>query len=137
MSWYGGAPLKDAFTIIGESSKKTMKQKDRDNPRDIEPNQIQQIDFENNMKWVLQKYDNIIKKLQEEVIELKIKTKNFNKNNNNHNNHNNKNNNHIVEGYKNQSKYTSILSEEQINQIIFFIFGSVLIIFALNCIFDL
>jgi hypothetical protein len=135
MSWYGGAPLKDAFNIIGQSSKRTTKEKDRDNPRDREPNEIQKVDFEDNMKWVLQKYDNIIKTLQEEVNELKIKTKNFN--NHNNKNINNTRNNHIVEGFKNKPKYSSFLSEEQINQIIFFIFGSVLIIFALNCIFDL
>tara|TARA_Y100000389_G_scaffold152716_1_gene152767 strand:+ start:216 stop:629 length:414 start_codon:yes stop_codon:yes gene_type:complete len=135
MSWYGGAPLKDAFNIIGQSSKRTTKEKDRDNPRDREPNEIQKVDFEDNMKWVLQKYDNIIKTLQEEVNELKIKTKNFN--NHNNKNINNTRNNHIVEGFKNKPKHSSFLSEEQINQIIFFIFGSVLIIFALNCIFDL
>jgi FtsZ-binding cell division protein ZapB len=134
MSWYGGAPLKDAFNIIGQSSKRTPKAKDIDNPRDIEPNKIQKIDFEDNMKWVLQKYDNIIKTLQEEVHELKIKTNKFNNNNKNINN--NRNNN-IVEGFKNKSKHISFLSEEQINQIIFLIFGSVLFILALNCIFDL
>jgi hypothetical protein len=123
MSWYGGAPLKDAFNIIGECSKKTRKEKDRDNPRDIEPNKLNHVNFENNMKWLLERYDNIIHKLQKEVNELKT------------------NNNNIIEGFKNkqnnQSNYNTFLSEQQINQIIFFIFASVLLILALNYIFEL
>ena len=79
--------------------------------------------FENNMKWLLERYDNIIHKLQKEVNELKT------------------NNNNIIEGFKNkqnnQSNYNTFLSEQQINQIIFFIFASVLLILALNYIFEL
>ena len=75
------------------------------------------------MKWLLERYDNIIHKLQKEVNELKT------------------NNNNIIEGFKNkqnnQSNYNTFLSEQQINQIIFFIFASVLLILALNYIFEL
>ena len=125
MSQYG-ASLSEAFNIIGECSKKKSKDKDRDNPRDIEPNKLNHENFENNMKWLIERYDNMIEKLQNEIIELK-----------HNNNNNNNNNNNIIEGFKNQSKHvSSAFTEEQINQIIFFIFASVLIILTLNFIFD-
>jgi len=124
MSQYG-ASLNEAFNIIGEYSNKTSKEKDGDNPRDLEPNKLNHENFENNMKWLIERYDNMIEKLHNEIIELK------------HNNNNNNNNNNIIEGFKNKSKHvSSAFTEEQINQIIFFIFASVLIILTLNFIFD-
>ena len=115
MSW-SGAPLKIAFDTIGEGSKLKPKAKDKLVPRDDEANKLNKINFEKNLQMVMNRYDNIIHKLNTEISNLKNKQ-------------------NIIEGFKNKDK--SNFSGEQIDQLIFCIFVGIFVILTLNYIVDL
>jgi len=108
---FDGAPLDQAFNIIGFGDKQTMVQKDKEVPRDKTPNELNKVNFENNLKEVKEKYESIINQLKNEINLLK-----------------NKSNNNILEHFTN--------SPEKLNEIILFIFVGVFIIILCNCMFN-
>tara|TARA_Y100000768_G_scaffold280347_1_gene215338 strand:+ start:115 stop:489 length:375 start_codon:yes stop_codon:yes gene_type:complete len=116
---FEGAPLKDAFSILGDGSKKSKKEKNKENPRDEEPNKLNHINFEENMKFVVERYDKVINNLISEINSVKEKLYEKQKTSNN-----------LFEGYSN--KVSKLLSEEQINEIIFLIFSGLFIIIIMN-----
>ena len=67
---FEGAPLKDAFSILGDGSKKSKKEKNKENPRDEEPNKLNHINFEENMKFVVERYDKVINNLISEIKKI-------------------------------------------------------------------
>lgn len=113
MNTFEGAPLKDAFKIIGDGSKKTMKEKDKVVPRDSEPNDLNKINFQENMKFVVERYDKIINSLIDEINVLKK--------------YNNKN---LIEGYSNS--LIPQLTEKQVNDLIYLLFAGIFIVMFLN-----
>jgi hypothetical protein len=116
---FEGAPLKDAFSILGDGSKKSKKEKNKENPRDEEPNKLNHINFEENMKFVVERYDKVINNLISEINYVKEKLYEKNKSSNN-----------LFEGYSNH--IPKLLGEEQINEIIFLIFAALFIIIIMN-----
>tara|TARA_B110001469_G_C9647389_1_gene327996 strand:+ start:725 stop:1087 length:363 start_codon:yes stop_codon:yes gene_type:complete len=115
MNNFDGAPLKDAFKIIGEGSKKTMKQKDKVVPRDKEVNDLNKINFEENLKFIIERYDKVINNLIDEINVLKSEKAKPNKK--------------LVEGFTNMIPN---FSENQINDLIFLLFSGIFIILLMN-----
>jgi hypothetical protein len=125
MNQFDGAFLKDAFKIIGQGSTKPAKAVDKQEPpRDKEPNDLNKINFEENIKYIINRYDKIINELINEVNSLK---KNVTTS---HNKKSLQPKKKLIEGYTSDSK--PFMSENQVNELIFLLFCGIIIICLLN-----
>jgi hypothetical protein len=122
MNNWDGAPIDEAFNIIGVGSKKNNKQANKSVPRDAEPNLLNKDNYENNMEEVFSRYNKIIESLVKEVKDLSNKIED---------NYKYKKSDSLIEGFS--PGFT--INNDQIDQLIQFIFAGILIILVLNYIF--
>ena len=120
MNQFDGAPLDHAFSIMGTAVKETSKQVDQGQPpRDDKPNELNRVNFQENLKQVVERYDKVINSLIDEINEMKqvlVKQSTPKK--------------PVIEGMMNPSM--PILNERQINDLIFYIVIGLLIICSMN-----
>lgn len=120
MNYFDGAPLDHAFSIMGTAVKETSKQVDQGQPpRDDKPNELNRVNFQENLKQVVERYDKVINSLIDEINEMKqvlVKQSTPKK--------------PVIEGMMNPSM--PILNERQINDLIFYIVIGLLIICSMN-----
>jgi hypothetical protein len=120
MNQFDGAPLDHAFSIMGTAVKETSKQVDQGQPpRDDKPNELNRVNFQENLKQVVERYDKVINELIDEINGMKqvlVKQSTPKK--------------PVVEGMKLPSE--PFLNERQINDLIFYIVIGLLLICSMN-----
>ena len=120
MNQFEGASLDQAFSIMGTGVKETSKQVDQGQPpRDDKPNELNRVNFQENLKQVVERYDKVINGLIDEINEMKqvlVKQSTSKK--------------PVIEGMK--LPQMPFLNERQINDLIFFIVIGLLIICSMN-----
>lgn len=120
MNHFEGASLDQAFSIMGIAVKETSKQVDQGQPpRDDKPNELNRVNFQENLKQVVERYDKVINELIDEINGMKnmlLKHSTPKK--------------PVIEGMKHPSE--PFLNERQINDLIFYIVIGLLIICSMN-----
>jgi hypothetical protein len=120
MNHFQGASLDQAFSIMGTGVKETSKQVDQGQPpRDDKPNELNRVNFQENLKQVVERYDKVINGLIDEINEMKqvLVKQSISKK-------------PVIEGMK--LPQMPFLNERQINDLIFFIVIGLLIICSMN-----
>lgn len=123
MNQIEGASLKDAFKLMGQGSTKKPKVVDKSPaPRDDEPNDLNRINFEENIKYIVERYDKIINELVDEINSLKLKVKPSPQKKK------------LVEAFDHSS--TPFLTEQQVNELIYLLFCGIVVVCVLNYFFN-
>lgn len=120
MNQFEGASLDQAFSIMGTAVKETSKQVDQGQPpRDDKPNELNRVNFQENLKQVVERYDKVINELIDEINGMKqmLLKQSIPKK-------------PVIEGMMNLSE--PFLNERQINDLIFFIVIGLLVICSMN-----